>query len=374
MNIIEETGKKIGSLLHRNRWLELLVKAGTASLLIVVLYFELTNKNNLHQIWATFLHQLRGANTLWLLLAIFLMPLNWMAETKKWHQFIAKLQPFSKRKALMAVFTGVTFSLFTPNRVGEYGGRLLYVQPENQWPAVVANLVGNFCQYIILLGMGAVGSAWIISHFQIVDPPTGTGIVVFATLGFIMMLWIYFKLDSVVIWLKKNIPQLKKIPYITHIRVDLFLAFTRKERAEVLGWAFLRYSIYALQYFLLLLFFEIKVGITEGFSGIFSLYLLQTSLPLPPLTGLVARGNLAVLLWGYFEANELAALAATFSLWVINLVIPALIGSVSLFYINISKSVHFTNEPSPNHLKEAPYPCSPFRLFGSKQRAEKRTN
>lgn len=374
MHFTQKVIIKAGAFISDNKWLGLLVKTGVASLLLLVLYFELTSRNNLQQIWDTFLHQLHGANVLWLLLATLLMPLNWMAETEKWHQFIAKFQPFSRRKALLAVFTGVTFSLFTPNRVGEYGGRILYVRPENQWFAVVANLIGNFCQYMVLLGMGAIGSIWILSHFQIVEATSGIAVVLFATLGFVFMLWIYFKLDLVIIWLKTRLPQLKKIPYLNKIRVELFLRFTRKERAEILGWAAVRYAIYSSQYFFLLRFFNINPGIVEGFSGIFSLYLLQTSLPLPPLTGLVARGNLAVFLWGYFDANELAALAATFSLWVINLVIPAFIGTVSLFYVNISKSVNYKNEPAPNLPKIFPGASSIFDRGSSWHRPKKRTH
>jgi hypothetical protein len=52
---------------------------------------------------------------------------------------------------------------------------------------------------------------------------------------------------------------------------------------------------------------------------------------------LVARGNLAVQAWAFFGANEISSLAATFTLWIINLILPALIGTFSLFYVNIAK-------------------------------------
>lgn len=360
---------KILSLSQSSRWFNPLVKVVIATLLGFVLYLELTSKDNLPQLWQTFLVQLSGSNVIWVLLAFALMPLNWMAETEKWYKFVARFQYFPRWKALLAVFTGVSFSLFTPNRVGEYGGRLLYVHPENQWKAIVANLIGNFCQYMVLLGMGAIGSAWILSHLEIVEPKTGFAIVFLAAFGLIIMMWIYFQLDKVITWIKKNLPQLKKIPYINHIRIDLFLSFNQRERVEILIWALIRYFIYSLQYILLLRFFGIQPGIIPGFAGVFSLYLLQTSLPLPPLTGLVARGNLAVFLWGYFGANELAALAATFSLWVINLVIPALIGTISLFYVNISKSISCSNEPTPNLTKVAPPPGSLLDIAKSQRRS-----
>ena len=78
------------------------------------------------------------------------------------------------------------------------------------------------------------------------------------------------------------------------------------------------------------------------------------------MTGLVARGNLAVYLWQQFGANDLSALAATFSLWVINLILPALIGTFLLLRVNIAQSLNYNNEEStpPNVLETAPAPLA----------------
>jgi hypothetical protein len=88
--------------------------------------------------------------------------------------------------------------------------------------------------------------------------------------------------------------------------------------------------VYSLQYFCVLQFMGIHASIGISAACIATIFLLQTCLPLPPVTGLFARGGTAVYIWGFSGANELSVLATTFGLWIVNIIIPALFG---LFFI-----------------------------------------
>ena len=61
-------------------------------------------------------------------LVIVLVFVNWGFEAKKWKLLITPIQKMSFFTAFKSVLTGVTLSLNTPNRIGEYGGRILYVK------------------------------------------------------------------------------------------------------------------------------------------------------------------------------------------------------------------------------------------------------
>jgi hypothetical protein len=313
-----------------------------------VLWYELGHRNDLGAMWAEFRRHLEGANWLIVATTLLLMPLNWLAETEKWYQFVRHYEPMPRHRAVMAVLAGVSLSLFTPNRVGEYGGRMLFVRPANQWNAIIANLVGNFCQFIVLLGTGVVGMAYTLHRFQLMDPLWGRLIVAAAAAGFVVMLWIYLHIEGVVVFLRK-MPFFGQFRWVgKRLRLDVLREFNRRELFDILRWALIRYAVYATQYFLLLRFFGIQVDFWGGYAGIAGLFLLQTSIPLPPMTGLMARGNMAVLLWSQFGSNELSALAATFSLWVINLILPALIGTFCLLHVNIASSLGYEkNNPPP---------------------------
>lgn len=303
--------------------------------LLAALWMELRAKENLPELGQAFLRQLHAANWLWLAAVIGLMPLNWWAETRKWHQFVRQYDPISPGRALLAVWVGVSFSLFTPNRIGEYGGRVLLLRPASRWKAVVVNLVGNYSQYLVLLTMGLAGAAWFVPRFLELDPFWSRLFFPLALLGSAIMLALYFNMRRV-------LPLLQRLGGGRLGKgllreAEVLQQFNTRELAGILGWAFLRYSIYTTQYYLTLRFFGITPGLLNAYAGIAAIFLVQTSLPLPPLAGLLGRGNLAVWVWLPFGANAVSSLAATFTLWIINLILPALIGTFSLFYVNIAK-------------------------------------
>lgn len=340
--------------IRSNVALSLLIKTGAAVALLLLLYFELSGNDQLSNIWAAFLQQMRTADFPLLIAAIVLMPLNWMAETEKWRQIVNRYEPFPRAKAFLAVMTGVSFSLFTPNRVGEYGGRMVYVKPENQWRAVVANLAGNFCQFLVLIGAGAIGSVYVINRFNIIDASLGNLLIAAAFAGSATMLWCWFHLETVIEFIKQIRVIRPFLPWLRRLNLGVIRQFSKSDLTDILLWAVVRFSIYSVQYYLLLRFFGINPGLLAGFAGIAALFLLQTSIPLPPVAGLVARGNMAVFLWEQFGANEISALAATFSLWVINLVLPALIGTFSFFHVNISKTLGYEADTTPNFTETIP--------------------
>lgn len=267
------------------------------------------------------------------------MPLNWLFETLKWRVLIQNFEQHPLWQSYKAILSGVTFSLFTPNRIGEYGGRILLVKPENNWKAVVATLVGSFSQLLALLSMGLLGLIYFVSNFWEVETIILRGIIVlgFALIG--LMLFCFFNIDVI-------IPIARRIPYIYKLKrfvkdIAVLKNYTSKELIASLGYAFARYFTYSFQYYFLLLFFGIKVPFLAAMGGIATIFLVQTSIPLPPLWDLLARGEIALQIWGLFDANEISILAATFSLWVINLIIPSLIGTVFIININVLKSLGY---------------------------------
>jgi hypothetical protein len=139
-----------------------------------------------------------------------------------------------------------------------------------------------------------------------------------------------------------NLPRLAPLGRRFGRDFSLLTAFNRAELGGLLAWALLRYTVYSVQYWLLLRFFAIPVDTWTAFAGIATHFLVQTSVPLPPVAGLVARGNVAVYLWAGFGATAVSALAASLTLWMINLIIPALIGTFSLFHVNIAKQFGYS--------------------------------
>jgi hypothetical protein len=325
-----------------SKWLNYLFKVFMAAAMCALLAYEFRQQQHLEEIWAAFKLQLQQANGWWLAGVVLLSPINWLAETLKWQPFVARVQDFSLRRGYAAVLAGISFSLFTPNRVGEFGGRILFVKPEHRWKAAIINFVGNLSQYLALLSGGILGAWYLLARIPDID----TGLVYIAlsaimvALGF--MYYFYFNI-SVLIPIAKRIYLLRKLKkYVKDVRI--LEQFSREDLRKILFRALLRYAVYVLQYWMIARFFAIDIGFINSIAVVTTLYFIQTGIPLPAIAGLAARGGLAVYFWGLWGANEISCLAASFSLWIINLILPALCGTFFIFYVNITKAVGYDNE------------------------------
>lgn len=322
----------------------LLTAAFRAALFVIVfvlLWRELGNARTIYTLSDTFTQSWTGNGWWYLVAAVLLMPVNWYAETCKWRLLIPVDEKLSPGKAFRAVCAGVAVSLFTPNRVGEYGGRILFLSPKNQPQGIMANLLGNAAQLLVIFAIG-LPAAVIYFYGLPGEQPGWLGWMLAPALGATGALaWVYFNISLIgrratewpmPLFVKKT---LKKWQLLQHCN--------KKQLSDVLYWSLLRFIVYTLQYWFFLLYFGVQTEVLTAIAGIATLYLLQTSLPLPPLTGLLTRGNLAIQIWAPFHADPAACLGATFGLWILNLIVPALFGTFSMFHVNIAKALGYEN-------------------------------
>ena len=90
---------------------------------------------------------------LWIFL---LMIVNWAIESLKWQYLIGKVEKVPFLKSFEAVLSGVSVSVFTPNRVGEWFGRVFILKKVNPWKGVFITMIGSFSQLLTTLVVGAV--------------------------------------------------------------------------------------------------------------------------------------------------------------------------------------------------------------------------
>lgn len=311
--------------------------------LSVAVYIQITKHENLTDLWRNFTEKISAGQTIhFLLLLIFFMPVNWLLETLKWWVLFPVNSNLSFSTLLKAVLAGISIALFTPNRIGEYGGRLLCLKKNDRWDGFIAAVVGSFCQMLVLIGVGLMGVVYLSEHLINWNSQTFYSLVGIVSLLFLAMLGIYFNIGLLVKrlsslshkqWAKASI---EKLGFMAHYKRQTLLL------ALLLGTT--RYTVYTLQYFWALRFYGVNLNPEEALAGIAGIFLFQTILPLPPVIGLVARGEFALLIWNHFDVNEISIVGATLTLFVINLCIPALIGVLYLLKKNVFKKASYGNE------------------------------
>ena len=314
--------------LKRRRFFLLLLQSAGITALLAILYYQLFEHKtfNLAHWWALFLTQFSWSKLPLLVVVVLLMPVNWLLETQKWRALLRPLADVSMGRALRVVLIGLTGSLFTPNRIGEYGGRLLLLPPDQRHRALYATLLGAFSQWLVLIGLGAwawtlaLWAGWLSASTLFVG-----GATVLTVVGTLALLVLYRYSKRLLRWLVRR-PRWQR--WMHGVAATPFGAYTNVVLAQALSYALVRSLTYSLQYVGLLYFFGYDLPFLPTFLGVLLVYGVQTGLPLPPSTGLLARGNVALFIFGWLQpsALPLGILAATFGLWLLNVILPALLG------------------------------------------------
>jgi len=276
-------------------------------------------------------------STLWLV--CLLMLVNWGVEARKWQLLVSHIQKFSFFKAFKSVLSGCSVSMLTPNRVGEYGGRILYVEEGNRIKAVSLTIVGSISQLLVTLVMGCFGLLFLryFSHTSVngmnVLPDFWGNILLYLSIGVtIVLLMFYLRLGWLVRTMEK-IPAFQKI--VTHISV--LDEFSGNQLVRILSLSLGRFLIFVLQYILLLKIMHAEIPVIACFWLITVFYLVMAMAPTIGLLELPVRAKASVMVMSLYSTNTLGIETAALGIWIINLVVPALIGSLLILGIKIMK-------------------------------------
>jgi hypothetical protein len=132
---------------------------------------------------------------------------------------------------------------------------------------------------------------------------------------------------------------IEKIPgvqtYIRHITVLREMNVTILLNVMLLS--LLRFLVFIIQYNLMLQLMQVEMGWWSGFWTVSVLFLLLATLPTIALLELGLRWEYSIMLFGLFSGNILGIYAAATGIWLINLVLPAMAGSLFILGIRIIK-------------------------------------
>jgi hypothetical protein len=265
-----------------------------------------------------------------------LMFVNWFIEAVKWRYLIRKEEDISLSISLKSVLAGVSMSIFTPNRVGEFAGKIFYLSHGNRGKAVFINVLGSLSQLLITLLVGGYAIFHLLlDKNSFIYGLAGkyaiyTGLMACAILTGSMFL-VYFMM-----------PRFSKRKFITlsHIVKDGLHAlrdFSFVQLLAVLLLSLLRYGIFTFQYYLLLLIFKVELTGADAFLLIASTFFLVSVIPTYALTEIGVRGSVAIFLFGMYSTNDTGIIFSSLALWFVNLAIPALVGCAFIFNLNFFK-------------------------------------
>jgi len=267
---------------------------------------------------------------MYLLLAFFLMPINWICESGKWKYLISKIWKISWKQSITMVLQGTSLGIITPGRIGEYGGRVIQLPTESRTFGVFSTFISSLSQNTINILGGIIALLIMDVKYAevIISQKTASWIML---LGLVFIVIVYFGSNRIFHFFSSISFFEKRLKKKTFQR--FFPLWNTQGKIVVLIQSFLRYAVYCLQYFFLLRAFGIEAGSSDLIIGIALIFAIQTLLPLTPLLQFTIRGSIALTILGAYSGKTEVILAVSYTMWLINLLFPGIIGAISLYFV-----------------------------------------
>jgi len=328
---------KIITKIHKNKIFNWIIRLAIIIGTYAFIYKQVFHKKRLDDVVESFSELLNEPKvyilSIWV---VGLMIVNWGIESLKWQFLIGKIERVPFLRSFKAVLAGVSVSAFTPNRVGEYFGRVFILEKASPWKGVFITIIGSMSQLLITIIAGSFAFIFFVPVY-LKDSDIYSPYLFFS----IVLLVMVFIVSLILIFL--NVSRLPRIisRFIKKRFVKLYQYFAiigyynAYELGTVLIFSFLRYCIFTIQFYLLLMLFSIEIPFFQGLMILAMVFFVMTAIPTVTLAELGIRGSVSLYFIGlYFERFgilteqiKVGIVSSTSTLWLINLAIPALIGT-----------------------------------------------
>jgi len=231
--------------------------------------------------------------------------------------------------SLRAIFSGITVSSFTPNRIGEYGGRVFCLEKSDRIQAVFITILCSMAQLLTTIIFGSF--AFIILHEQFLDDQnfiieiSNFSLLVLSGLNILFVL-AYFNVAYL-------IKVLLKFSFFNFLRqyINVISLFNTRDLLVTFLYSVFRYLVFSIQFLILLHVFNVDISLYDAILSVMLVFFFITLTPTITIAEIGVRGSMALLVFLKFSTNVIGILSSTFLLWIINLIIPAIIGSFFIF-------------------------------------------
>jgi hypothetical protein len=277
-----------------------------------------------------------------LLLIFLMMILNWSIEAFKWQRLVRKIEPIRFIKALQSVIAGISVSIFSPNRTGEFIGRVFTLKTQDTVQAIFLSIIGSMSQLLVTILMGSL-SFCIFFPYLLPAEHTHAGwtsylLIPGILLADIILLAGYLRVSYINQLTGKVLRDRfgKLSEYLTVIG-----SLSRIELFGILLLSLGRFIVFNIQFYLMFRIFGIDIPFLHALGLIAVIFLALAIIPTFAFSELGVRGSVSLYLVGAYVENvsgnvidqktSLAIVLAAGLLWMINLAIPAILGVPALF-------------------------------------------
>ncbi|GAA4232722.1 lysylphosphatidylglycerol synthase domain-containing protein [Postechiella marina] len=257
---------------------------------------------------------------------IVLSLFNWFFEIFKWKILVLPLKKINFITATQQSLASLTASLFTPNRIGEYGAKAMYYHANLRKQIMGVNLLSNTLQMAVTCILGSIGFVFFTVQHQI-NTNYHKLAVAFTFLCCSILIVIYI--------LKHK--KLKNKWFSFNKLKQALSNYPKSNLSSGLLLSLIRYAIFSFQLYILLHFFGVNISYFTAMPAITTMYLVASIIPSIFIFDVVVKGSIAVYIFAFLQVNHIIVLSVVTLMWLLNFVLPSIVGSYYVISYKLPK-------------------------------------
>ena len=290
-------------------------KKSIGLILFVICSIAIYNKVLVNENWAQYgimmrAHLFSVPIYQWLILFVLLC-CNFLIEAIKWKIVVAETNPISIIKSLKMVIVGQAFAFFTPNRVGEYAGRTLFLDNGNKIMGMAQMGWASYAQLIITIFVGTIGLLINCALYPLIDSKWLWGVQFFGPCIAIVAIFIFFYHRD---WKGR-------LSFLNRVQINT------KVKWKLLFFSLLRYLVFMMQYIWVAFMLKMNIEIIPLVLSVSILFICLSILPTISITELVIRGQLLLMILAPFYSDKMMIISLSSFIWGVNFLIPSILGA-----------------------------------------------
>ncbi len=269
-----------------------------------------------------------------LFFALLLMPLNWGIESYKWNIITKQLENLPYKTSVKAVLAGICIGNVAPGRAMEFLAKIYYFKPHNRPSATILHFINGMFQMVITVTVGLIAIAYKLYHlhqsinFVYAALFSGVLMIVFFCWAIFNVHWIQQKLQMIK-WFKK-------------MDGSVHLHFEKAMIVKLISLSILRYAVFTCQFFIIYKTLVPQSDVFQVFESVAAYFVITSVIPMISFIEPAIRAAIAILVFNNATDNEAVVVITTTILWLINVVLPSILG----YIIILREKIQFKNTSS----------------------------
>lgn len=251
------------------------------------------------------------------------MPVNWGIEIFKWQLTTQQIERINYSTAFKSVFSGICVGNIAPGRAMEFLAKIVFFKLENRPGITILHFINGMFQMLITVIVGITAIAYKLSTGQ-----QSSSLVYMILIGGALLLlffcWAILNVD----FIQKK---LRFIKWFSTMNDAKNIHFSKKLISKLISLSIIRYMVFTTQFYLIYHSLCPETLMHYAFMSIAAYFMLTSIIPMISLIEPAIRAAIAIFVFNNSTDNTVSVVLASTFVWVINVVIPSIIGYIIIF-------------------------------------------